>query len=70
MEDTTLTVSNADGRKTTFPVSSGTDIYIHIPGLHYNRTPSGILSQGLLLMKSLSAILEGPSQVHAREVSW
>jgi len=35
-EDTTLTVSNAEGGKTTFPVPSGTDVYIHTPGLHYN----------------------------------
>jgi len=43
-EDTTLTVSNAHGGKTTFPVASGTDIYVHLPGLHYNRTPSDHLS--------------------------
>ncbi len=38
MEDTTLKVSNAGGGMTTFPVSSGTEIELHIPGLHYNRT--------------------------------
>ncbi|KAH9998648.1 cytochrome P450 [Russula vinacea] len=35
-EDATLTVSNADGGKTTFPVRAGTQIRLHIPGLHYN----------------------------------
>lgn len=39
-EDTTLTVSNADGGKTTFPVLSGTEIKLHVPGIHYNRTLS------------------------------
>ncbi|KAN0127112.1 cytochrome P450 [Lactarius tabidus] len=37
-EDTTLTVNNADGGKTTFPVPAGTDIVFHAPGLHYNPT--------------------------------
>ena len=36
-EDTTLTVSNADGGKTTFPVPAGTEIYFHMPATHYNR---------------------------------
>lgn len=67
-EDTTLTVSNADGGKTTFPVLSGTEIRLHVPGLHYNRALSDILSRGQVLMKSLSAVLEGSSQVYAREV--
>jgi len=35
-EDTALTVNNAHGGKTTFPVSSGTEIYVHVPGLHHN----------------------------------
>ncbi|KAI9438742.1 cytochrome P450 [Lactarius indigo] len=35
-EDTNLTVGNADGGKTTFPVPSGTEIEFHVPGLHYN----------------------------------
>ena len=43
-QDTTLTVSNADGGKTTFPVPSGTIIDIHVPGLHYNRTRRGFVS--------------------------
>jgi hypothetical protein len=36
-QDTTLTVNNADGGKTTFPVPSGTGIDLHVAGLHYNR---------------------------------
>jgi hypothetical protein len=43
-QDTTLTVSNIDGEKTTFPVPSGTMIDIHVPGLHCNRTLSGFIS--------------------------
>ena len=39
-EDTTLTVSNTDGGKTTFPVAAGTEVNLHVPGLHYNRTLS------------------------------
>ncbi|KAF8474413.1 614/534 cytochrome P450 [Russula ochroleuca] len=35
-QDTTLTVSNADGGKSTFPVPSGTEIDFHVPGLHHN----------------------------------
>ncbi|KAI0000164.1 cytochrome P450 [Russula compacta] len=35
-EDTTLTVSNAEGGRTTFPLQSGTEIILHVPGLHYN----------------------------------
>ncbi|KAI0279042.1 cytochrome P450 [Russula aff. rugulosa BPL654] len=35
-EDTTLTVGNVDGGMTTFPVPSGTQIDIHVPGLHFN----------------------------------
>ncbi|KAH9998646.1 cytochrome P450, partial [Russula vinacea] len=35
-EDTTLTVNNADGGKTTFPVPSGTEIYLQVPAVHYN----------------------------------
>jgi len=35
-EDTTLTVSNAKGGKTTFPVPSGTMVDLHVAGLHYN----------------------------------
>ena len=43
-QDTTLTVSNADGGKTTFPVPSGTMVDIHVPGLHNNRTLSDFIS--------------------------
>jgi len=35
-EDTTLTVGNAGGGKTTFPVAAGTEISLHVPGLHNN----------------------------------
>jgi len=35
-EDTSFTVNNVDGGKTTFPVPSGTEIQLHLPGLHYN----------------------------------
>jgi len=35
-KDTTLTVNNADGGRTTFPVPAGTDIGLHVAGLHYN----------------------------------
>ncbi|KAN0113945.1 cytochrome P450, partial [Russula decolorans] len=35
-KDTTLTVNNVDGGKTTFPVPSGTGIDLHVAGLHYN----------------------------------
>ena len=36
-EDTMLTVNNADGGKTTFPVPAGTELQLHLPALHYNR---------------------------------
>ena len=39
-EDITLTVSNAGGGKTTFPVAAGTGVIIHVLGLHYNRKRS------------------------------
>ena len=45
-QDTTLTVGNTDGGKTTFSVPSGTMVDIHVPGLHYNRTLSGFVSRG------------------------
>jgi hypothetical protein len=69
-EDTTLTVGNVNGGKTTFPIPSGTEIDLHVAGLHYNRTLSGIVSWGQVLMVSCSAVLEGASQVHARTVPW
>ncbi|KAN0127114.1 Cytochrome P450, partial [Lactarius tabidus] len=37
-EDTMLTVNNADGGKTTFPVPTGTELQLHVPALHYNPT--------------------------------
>ena len=70
-QDTVLTVNKLDGGKTTFPVLSGTEIDIHVPGLHYNRTQSGFLYHGDKFSWSLvSAVLEGPSPVHARAVPW
>jgi len=35
-EDTVLTVNNADGGKTTFPIPSGTEVQFHVTALHYN----------------------------------
>ncbi|KAH9998677.1 cytochrome P450 [Russula vinacea] len=35
-QDTTLTVDNIDGGRTTFPVPSGMQIDIHVAALHYN----------------------------------
>jgi hypothetical protein len=61
-EDTTLTVSNAVGGRTTFPVASGTEIELNVAGLHYNRA-LGVrcLSGGQFLIESRSAVLEGSS---------
>jgi hypothetical protein len=47
-QDTTLTVNNVDGGKTTFPIPSGMGVDIHVPGLHYNRTPSGFCIMGTI----------------------
>ena len=44
-EDTRLTVNNADGGKTTFPVPAGSHVHFHFPGLHYNCTSGVFLSQ-------------------------
>jgi len=35
-EDTSLTVNNTDGGKTTFPVPAGANVHLHMSGLHYN----------------------------------
>ncbi|KAF7790506.1 hypothetical protein EIP86_001461 [Pleurotus ostreatoroseus] len=35
-EDTTITITNAAGEKTTIPMPAGSNISMHIPGLHYN----------------------------------
>jgi hypothetical protein len=67
-EDTTLTVGNVGGGMTTFPVPSGMQIDIHVPGLHYNRTLSGFVSWGQVLKKPLSAVLGAASQIHARAI--
>ena len=69
-QDTTLTVSNVDGGKTTFPVPSGTDIDIHVAALHYNRTLSDSILRGQVFMKYCSAVLEGALQVYARAIPW
>jgi len=42
-QDTTLAVDNVNGGKTSFPVPSGTQIVIHVNGLHYNRTLNGFV---------------------------
>jgi hypothetical protein len=69
-QDTTLTVSNVNGGKTTFPVPSGTQVDLHVPGLHYNRTLVALCHGGHVLMKFDSTILEGATQVHARTLPW
>jgi hypothetical protein len=69
-EDTTLSVSNVDGGMTTFPVSSGTEIDIHVPGLHYNGTLCGTAPWGQVLMNSHSALLGATSQIYARAIPW
>ena len=43
-QDTTLTVSKADGEKITFPAPSGAEVELHVPGLHHNRMLSGFSS--------------------------
>ena len=69
-QDTSLTVSNANGGKTTFPVPSGTQVELHVAGLHYNRTPVALCHMGQVLMNVDSTILERAAQVHARAVPW
>jgi hypothetical protein len=68
-KDTTLTVNNADGGRTTFPVPAGTDIGLHVAGLHYNRMLCGCcIRSGEFLIEFHSAVLEGSSQIYARAV--
>jgi hypothetical protein len=67
-EDTSLTVNNADGGKTTFPVPAGTHIHFHVLGLHYNCTSGVFPSQDWSLLKSHSEVLEGSLQISAGEV--
>src|SRR6266566_271457 len=69
-QDTTLTVSNVNGEKTTFPVPSGTQVDLHAPGLHYNRTLVALCHEGQVLMMFDSTILERATQVHARALPW
>jgi hypothetical protein len=59
-EDTTLTVNNVDGGKTTFPVPSGTQIDIHVPGLHHNRTLLALCHGGQVLMKFIARYWKEP----------
>ena len=63
-EDTTLTVGNVEGGMTTFPVPSGTQIDIHVAGLHYNRMLSGFGSRRQVLKNLCSAVLGATSQIH------
>ncbi|KIP01299.1 hypothetical protein PHLGIDRAFT_507626 [Phlebiopsis gigantea 11061_1 CR5-6] len=35
-EDTSITITNANGQRTTVPMPKGSSISIHTPGLHYN----------------------------------
>ena len=44
--DTSLTVDNADGGKTTFPVPSGTEVQFHLPALHFSRMSNLLPPQG------------------------
>ena len=61
-KDATLTVNNADGGRTTFPIPAGTDIALHVAGLHYNRMfCRRCIPGGHFLIESYSAVLEGPS---------
>jgi len=69
-QDTTLTVSNTNGGKTTFPVPSGTQVELHVAGLHYNRTLVALCNRGQVLMKFHSTVLERATQVHARPLPW
>ena len=64
-EDTVLTVNNADGGKTTFPVPAGTELQIHVPAMHYHRMLSLLPYQGLVVIESHSSVLEGPSHISA-----
>ena len=65
-EDTSLTVNNADGGKTTFPVPAGTYVHFHFLALHYNCTSAFFYLWSLL--KPRSEVLEGPLHISAREV--
>jgi hypothetical protein len=67
-EDTSLTVNNAEGGKTTFPVPAGTHVHFHFPALHYNCTSGVFPSQDWSLLKSHSEVLEGPLHISARKV--
>ncbi len=68
--DTALKMSKADVEKTASPVLSGTEVELHVSGLHHNRTLSGFVSWGQVVMTSGSAILEEATLVRARAISW
>ena len=63
-----LTVNNAEGGKTTFPVPAGMEIHFYLPALHYNRMSSSFCLEDWSLLKSHSEILEGPPHLSATEV--
>jgi hypothetical protein len=67
-EDTSLSVNNAGGGKTTFPVPAGSHVHFHLPGLHNNCTSGIFPSQDWPLLKSHSEVLEGSLHISAREV--
>src|ERR1700761_207727 len=67
-EDTSLTVNNADGGKTTFPVPAGTHVHFHFPALHYNCTSGIFPSQDWSSLKSHSEVLEGPLHISSGKV--
>jgi hypothetical protein len=69
-QDTTLTVSNVNGGKVTTPVPSGTEVELHVPGLHYNRTLVALCHGEQVVIQFHSTILERATQVHARAVPW
>ena len=69
-QDTTLTVSGVNGGKTTIPVPSGTQVELHVAGLHYNRTLVALCHEVQVLIVFHSTILERAAQVHARTLPW
>lgn len=71
-QDMILMASKVDGEKITFPIPSGTEVELHVPGLHHNRALSGFVSweQVLMMCRSCSTILEGAPQIHARAIPW
>ena len=68
VEDTSLTVNNADGGKTTIPIPAGTHVHIHVLGLHHNCTLGIFPSQDWSLLKSHSEVLERPLHISSGKV--